>query len=253
MTLTKWPHKAPVIHTGLGRIHRQGKIWYNSRRSPLSVATQFLFRPRPWVRAIGDCVMRNAGLKPSRFVSIHIRHSVEKLAEGKKLGATLPVLQAYHPLAVALAEDVGTRKIFLQTASPVALADFAAFALTQSLNVFYTDNPRSEHDSWGGWLAGSEMLQAAVGAVNAYISSHAAITASPGISQWTDFLRRSTPPTTGTNQAFLSVRCRPSMKRDSWYEVFGPRASMSMLALGRACTVAGGTHVHSAPAKDDQN
>ena len=233
MKLSTWPHTAPVVKTGLGRIHRQGQIWYSAQKSPVSVATQFLFRPRPWVRAIGDCVMSNAGLKPGHFVSIHIRHSVEKAAEGKKLGASLPGLEAYHPLAAALAGDLSTRNIFLQTASPVGLENFLSFARKEMLTVSFTDNPRSEHDSWGGWMAGSEMMQSAVGAVNAYISTRAAVTASPGISIWTQFLRRLGEDSVRS----LTVRCPPSWAKQSWYDIFGPRANEPMTALRRACSV----------------
>ena len=239
MKLTTWPHGANVVRTGLGRIHRQGQIWYSAKHSPITVASHFLFRPRKWVRDIGECVMRKAGLRPGHFVSIHIRYSVEKLAEGKRLGATLPALSAYHPLAESLATDAGTRKIFLQTASVVGLEDFTSFASKQKLKVFYTDNPRSEHDSWGGWLIGAEMMQSAVGAVNAYISSLAAVTASPGISLWTDFLRRTHPLVAAQDFHSLSVRCPPSLAAASWYDVFGQRAATPMPALASACRVKG--------------
>jgi len=159
---------------------------------------------------------------------------VEKAAEGKKLGVGLPELSAYHPLAKALAQDVGTHKIFLQTASPVGLQDFAAFARKQALEVSYTDNPRSEHDSWGGWQHGTEMLQSAIGAVNAYVASHAAITASPFISIWTEFLRYTVPWDQGTT-ATIKARCPPSR---SAFSIFGPRArQLPMSALQRTCDV----------------
>jgi len=234
MKLGTWPHNAPVVRTGLGRIHRQGQIWYAAARSPVTAAAQFLFRPRPWVRAIGDCIMRTAGLAPQRFISIHIRHSVEKAQEGKKLGASLPSLKAYHPLARALARDLDTRKVFLQTASPDAVADFSAFAQQNNLEVSYTDNPRSEHDAWGGWLAGSEMLQAAVGAVNAYISSCAAVTGSPGISLWTDFLRRTSP--SATPGKAKNFRCPPSKAKTAWISLFGLREEAPLPAVTQACT-----------------
>ena len=44
-------------------------------------ASRFLFRPRPWVEAIGECVMGRAGLRPHAFISVFIRDSYEKRAE----------------------------------------------------------------------------------------------------------------------------------------------------------------------------
>lgn len=235
LRLSTWPHRAPVVRTSLGRLHRQGAIWYGSKKSPVSAATRFLFRPRAWIRKIGECIMGRAGLKPSDFVSIHLRHSVEKSAEGKKLNALLPHFEAYHTLASALALDAGTRQIFLQTASPSGLADFSAFAHAQNLGLVYTDNPRSEHDSWGGWSPGSEMLQAVVGAVNAYISSHATVVASPGLSIWTEFLYRSSLH--NKTGGMLMVRCPPSNAQTSWFGVFGPRSTRPLPSLAQSCRV----------------
>ena len=246
MRLSSWPQTAPVVRTSLGRIHRQGLIWQKARHSPINAATQLLFRPRLWVREIGDCVMRTAGVEPGRFVSIHIRHSVEKLAEGKRMGAKLPALQAYHPLATALAADADTRSIFLQTASPAGLDDFTTYASSQQLGVFYTNNSRSEHDAWGGWSIGQEMTQSTVAAVNAYISSLAAVTASPGISLWTHFLHR-TLPRSAEHSKQISVRCRPSMTQTSWFSVFGPRAARRMPSLEGACSVNETTCSEAAP------
>jgi hypothetical protein len=242
LKISQWPHKAPIVRTGLGRIHRQGMFWYSSKSSPVTTAQAFLFRPRPWVRAIGDCVMAAAGVEPGKFVSIHIRHSVEKAAEGKKLKVELPALRAYHPLSKALAEDTGLRSFFLQTASPAALADFSQFARNRNLNISYTDNPRSENDAWGGWQHGSEMEQATVGAVNAYIGTRAAVIASPSLSIWTEFLRRTTSPILLPDGSQylpgLLARCPPSLAKASTFDVFGPRARASDLpALGRACSI----------------
>lgn len=242
LKISRWPHEAPIVRTGLGRIHRQGLLWYAARKSPVTAAVAFLFRPRPWVRAVGDCLMEKAGLKPGQFLSIHIRHSKEKAAEGKRLKVELPALRAYHPLAEALANDTGFRDIFLQTASPVALADFERFSRHHGFGVSYTDNSRSENDAWGGWQHGSEMEQAAVGAVNAYVGTQAAVIVSPELSLWTDFLRRLTPtavaPSSQAHLPSLAVRCAPSLMRASIFSVFGPGAHASDLpATGRACSV----------------
>jgi hypothetical protein len=184
----KWPHNEPYIRTGLGRLHRQGLFWYGAKSAASREAGRFLFRPRPWVAAQAECVMRDAGLVPRSFLSVHIRHSVEKQKEGAKLGVALPSLDAYGSLSAALAADTGIKQVFLQTASPVGLEQFADFCRTKGLQLAYTNNSRSENDAWGGWKGGSEMEQAAVGAINAHIGSLAAVSVSPELSLWTQFL-----------------------------------------------------------------
>ena len=188
LKVARWPHSEPYVRTGLGRIHRQGAFWYGARSNAAREAGRFLFRPRPWVTAIADCIMRGAGLRPGGFVNLHIRHSVEKTKEGTRLGVALPGLPAYDVVADALARDLGTRKIFLQTASPVALARFASFAVANRLELAFTNNTRSENDAWGGWQGGLEMEQAAVAAVNAHVGAQSAVSVSPALSIWTLFL-----------------------------------------------------------------
>ena len=87
-----------------------------------------------------------------------------------------------------LAGDLKTKHVFLQTASPVALDHYAAFCTQSGLDLAYTNNSRSENDAWGGWKESAEMEQAAVGALNAYIGSQAAVSVSPELSLWTQFL-----------------------------------------------------------------
>ena len=86
-----------------------------------------------WVVDIADCVMRQASLTPHSFLNVHIRYSVEKSKEGQKLGVALPGLEAYDVAAETLADDLGVRKVFLQTASPVALERFVQFAMTLAM------------------------------------------------------------------------------------------------------------------------
>ena len=184
-----WPHDKPYVVTGLGRIHRQGSFWMGARsRALLREAGRFLFRPRSWVTATADCVMRTSGLEPHGFISVHIRHSIEKQQEGKRLGVGLPSLEAYGNLSRALAADLGTPKVFLQTASPVALQHMTAVARMHRLELSFTNNSRSEHDAWGGWMNGTEMEQAAVAAINAHVGSQAIVSVSPTLSLWTNFL-----------------------------------------------------------------
>jgi len=241
-----------VVRTSLGRIHRQGKFWFHARSSPFTAASRLLFRPRAWVRAIGDCVMRAAGLgRATPFISLHIRHSVEKDAESMRNRFHMPSLETYHRLARALSQSVRTQSFFIQTSSAIALSQFSAFAHTHNFNLHFTDNPRSEHDMWGGWIPSSNLtLQTAIGAVNAHISAHAAVIASPGSSVWTDFLFHSTRAHRAVNASnhFLAsilqtrmtvVRCPPSVGRSAWFGVFGPRVHLVKPALMRAgCQVA---------------
>lgn len=191
---SKWPHDEPYVITGLGRIHRQGAFWHGARSSATREAGRWLFRPRPWVEAAADCVMRGAGLAVRGFVSLHIRHSVEKQAEGQRLGVQLPSLEAYGALSKSLADDLGTRKVFVQTASPLALERIAAVCREHRLELSYTNNSRSENDAWGGWNAGAEMEQAAVAAVNAHVGAQALVSVSPTLSLWTNFLYLSFGP-----------------------------------------------------------
>jgi len=188
LKVARWPHDEPYVRTGLGRIHRQGMFWYGARSTAAREAGRFLFRPRPWVRAIGDCVMAGARLTPGNFINLHIRYSVEKSKEGEKLGVSLPGLPAYDYMVSALANDLGARKVFLQTASPLALERFSSFAASNRLELAYTNNSRSQNDAWGGWKGGLEMEQAAVAAINAHIGSQSVVSISPDLSLWTQFL-----------------------------------------------------------------
>ena len=188
LRVSRWPHSEPYVRTGLGRIHRQGIFWHGAKSSAAREAGRFLFRPRKWVTDISDCVMHNAGLRPRGYINVHIRHSVEKSKEGQKLGVSLPTLPSYEPISTALAQDVGTRKIFLQTASPEALERYANFSAANNLELSYTSNSRSENDAWGGWKGGLEMEQATVAAVNAHIGSQGAVSVSPELSIWTHLL-----------------------------------------------------------------
>ena len=97
----------------------------------------------------------------------------------------LPDLPAYDAIATALADDLGTRKVFLQTASPLALERFASFAASNQLQLSFTNNTRSENDAWGGWKGGLEMEQAAVAAINSHVGAQSVASVSPELSLWT--------------------------------------------------------------------
>lgn len=189
LKMSRWPHAAPVVIISLTRFHHLGGFWHSDPNAPVSEAMSFLFRPRPWVVAIGECVMREAALVPGAFTSVHVRDSVEKRKEARNIRGKLPSTPASELVAQMLtrAQPGAT---FLQTSSDRAAEAFEAFARRSGTPLAYTDNPRSDHDSWGGWSNDSSTttLQTTVGAVNAYVAARAALASSPTDSLWTWFM-----------------------------------------------------------------
>ena len=140
----------PVLMMSLRRLHIQHNIWGNSRH--MINAIGFLFRARPRIVSIGECIMRRAALVPGRFTSVHVRYSAEKRAEAAKLGWRMPSIDGSERVAHMLAR-AQPGAIFLQTASDEAVDAFERFAHRNHLRLAYTNNTRSDHDSWGGWGA----------------------------------------------------------------------------------------------------
>lgn len=159
---------------------------------------RLLFQPRQWVERVGNCILAQAGLAERGFLSVHIRDSVEKKDELRSGGgfAKMPTIQAYMDVTESLARRLQLSSVFVQTASPSSLHAFDELAHTAGLTVNFTNNSRSEHDSWGGWKSGQEMEGLMVGVVNAYIASRADVIVSPSISAWTKFLEHVAPSTT---------------------------------------------------------
>ena len=164
-------------------------------------AARFLWRPRAWVRRIGDCVMRQHDLQPRRdaqpanFVSIFIRESAEKDRELRKYNHGLVPRAVWPNVSQRVAAQLGVRRVFLQTSSASAAIAYSSAATSLGLTVSYTENRRSEHDEWGGWSNGTNaiILQGTVAAVNLYIASQAAALASPSMTSWTRFLEAGMP------------------------------------------------------------
>ena len=164
-------------------------------------AARFLWRPRAWVRRIGDCVMRQHALQPRRdaqpanFVSIFIRESTEKNRELRKYNHGLVPRAVWPKVSQRVAAQLGVRRVFLQTSSASAAISYSSAATSLGLTVSYTENRRSEHDEWGGWSNGTNaiILQGTVAAVNLYIASQAAALASPSMTSWTRFLEAGMP------------------------------------------------------------
>jgi len=164
-------------------------------------AARFLWRPRAWVRRIGDCVMRQHNLQPRRnaqaanFVSIFIRESAEKDRELRKYNHGLVPRAVWPKVTQRVAAQLGVRRVFLQTSSASAAVAYSSAATSLGLAVSYTENRRSGHDEWGGWSNGTNniILQGTVAAVNLYIASQAAALASPSMTSWTRFLEAAMP------------------------------------------------------------
>ena len=186
-------HKAAVMRVKLSSIYRMRFLYESPGDAAFSVlraAQRYLFEPRPWVRALARCVQRQFGLRSGGFVSVHIRDSPEKRAEAARAFKRMPPVSAYIRLTQLVLNATGLRQVLLQTASPRALGTFLAWAATANVSVSYTDNPREEGDSWGGWKADDHSTPTAVAAVNLHLASRAAvlISPSPSLSLWTTLL-----------------------------------------------------------------
>ena len=202
-----WVHE-PVVATSIMRLYVQPtrKLWTGVPSSAMGAAIRFLFRPRPWVQEIGDCVMRRSQLMPGGFASVHVRDSPEKRAEAKKLGKRLPGFEDYWAITHAAG-----RHVHLQTANGDVVHKFTSRASLHRMGLGYTVNSRPEHDSWGGKRPGEVMEQSITAAVNAYIGSRACLFFSPAISMWTNFIT----PMMGAGDRSAPVCCRCSTDGNS--------------------------------------
>lgn len=152
-----------------------------------------VWRPRAWVRRIGECVMQQHDLQPRRdaqpanFVSIFIRESAEKDRELRKYNHGIVPRAAWPGVSQRVAEQLGVRRVFLQTSSASAAVAYTNATTPLGLVVSLTENRRSEHDEWGGWSNSTNAIiqQGTIAAVNLYIASQAAALASPSMPSWT--------------------------------------------------------------------
>ena len=185
-----WPHESPVVAISTTWLAKAWRLWMGVHGVVAKpAAVHFLLRPRTWVSQLAACTMHAARLRNRRFLSVHIRLSAEKQAEMAKMtNAVLPPAAAYCDLATDVAARLRLQHVFVQSANAAAIANFTSCARSRGLEVSFTRNARSEHDSWGGILKGAEMLQAVIAAVNAAVSSHAAALMSPPESAMTNLL-----------------------------------------------------------------
>lgn len=115
---------------------------------------RFVFRPRSWVRRLGNCVMKQhqlraqAGAAPANFITAYIRESIEKDRELRKCGLaplslsgprskhafsdsfspcahryghSLVPHNVWTNLSVRVARALNVSRVFLQTSSARAL------------------------------------------------------------------------------------------------------------------------------------
>ena len=176
-----------------------------SRQHAYVAAVPTLFHPRPWVKAIAQCVLESAQRKhPSSHlvINVHMRDSVQKDAEIKSRSRVtrMPPPDAYFELARAVSLYLRTPHVVVQTANPVALADFLLSAQLEALcekgnhtrcakmHVTFTNNTRSVEDTWGGWQPTGQMEDATVAAVNLELSLQSDVVITPKQSAWTGLI-----------------------------------------------------------------
>jgi hypothetical protein len=180
-----WDTNLPVAKVGIDWIRKSQRLW-QGRTTWFSgdvhgVVSKVLFRPRPWVRRLSKCTMREYGLVERRFAALHIRESVEKQ---KELGKKLPSYASYETIAETMMHEYNVSHLFLQTASPGALSELTRWAHATRTVLAFTHNPRGEHDSWAGWKSGRQMLEATIAAVNLHIASKAIVFVGIASSMW---------------------------------------------------------------------
>ena len=133
--------------------------------------------------------------QPANFVSIFIRESAEKDRELRKYNHGIVPRAAWPGVSQRVAEQLGVRRVFLQTSSASAAVAYTNATTPLGLVVSFTENRRSEHDEWGGWSNSTNAIiqQGTIAAVNLYIASQAAALASPSMTSWTRFLEAGMP------------------------------------------------------------
>lgn len=203
--------KVDTVHWSLASLHQRAHLWMGRKSGAEPAARRFLFRPRRWVQSLTNCVMEHARLggvggagAVGDFVAVHVRNSVEKWRESWR---PLPRVEAYGLIAAAIAIEANLSKVFVQTASPSALATLQSYlkrpmglralprsnssgvaptATLPALEASWTDNARNEHDSWGGMSNDSSATMEAgvTAAVNLAVASNAAYFVTLSASMW---------------------------------------------------------------------
>ena len=196
--ITLWPSPTSrVVRVKLSWIFCSWFLWQGKNSRASAAAARFLMRPLPWIREQSDCVLRRAGLAEHRFVSVHLRDSVEKRSELKAHGHSTPAPDAFHELASIAARvlsPTGPRVVVAHTSSAGALAALSSLARSSgTYSLAYTGNARTDHDEFGGWRSTpaslvNETVQGVIGAVNADLAARSAVLVTPSASAWSHML-----------------------------------------------------------------
>ncbi len=200
-----WDSREPIVRVPLNWAYRT-QAWRKFQSTASLAASRYLFRPRPWVADLASCVMECGALRPRQFVSVFLRgQSAEKVAEMAKSGA-LPTSASYAALASTAVRELGLSKtVFVQSPSQAAIDEFRGAA--PELALVYTDNPRSELDSWGGRFQHLAMSSGSVAAVNLHISSQAALYIGLSGSMWTMLAGKMIIPSAAAKLEWVGVAC----------------------------------------------
>lgn len=172
--------KPDVVRLTVSWIFKSQGMWQHETSAAYAAAQAYFFRPRPWVREIADCIMREGKLYPRKFVNVFLRQSAEKEEELRRnsantgASASLPSMADYMFITKALAVATNVTAVFVQSASQKAIDSFQAKAAAAGLTVSYTENPRSESDTEGGRFAHLAMWHGVVAAVNLFVGQQAA-------------------------------------------------------------------------------
>jgi hypothetical protein len=190
-----------VVLLSLQDYHYRGNwqgTWPHWARLPRYAQTlaRFITSPRPWVAAAAACYMRECGLEPGQFLTVHLRESAEKTREQRGRN-TLPKLANYTAATELVLANMtaASSGVLVQTANGDLLKRFTQWARDRGIPVCVTNNRRSAvgvvaHDSWGGNNSSAVMEEAAIAAVNGHLGSLSGTFISPRSSQWTGFVSR---------------------------------------------------------------
>ena len=207
-----WDAAADVVRTRISWVYGAKTLWQHVRSYAGSGATRYLFRPRPWVTHLAECLMASKGLVPRQYLSVFLRISPEKEREQ---GMALPPVATYTNLTKALASAFGVTRVHAQTANPDSMREYAAMARAMGVEVAYTDNERSVRDTEGGREQRVAMTHGVVAAVNLHLASQAAISIGLGSSMWTLLMGAMLQPSAleirdAARRRFVEARCTGS-------------------------------------------
>ena len=168
-----------------------------------------------------------------------IRDSVEKRAELERFGHGLPGHAQYEWLLGVLAAQLGWREVHLQTSSGAAFVRLLQYGRLSGLRLAYTENTRSDHDRWAGWLSGTEhnrTTETAVAVVNQYIASRAGVLIGLSSSAWTSFVAVQMQHEARAPAEHVASLCCNCKSRDRYHNLSKP-SNVEVVVASRARSV----------------